>query len=127
VTPGTYGDATHVGQFTVDAKGRLTFAQNVAITSSGSGLTPVQFKASFGATPTWETTVAITDAGMTTGKQVFIQASLTDNTGVNPANAFAEAFATFAEEAWVGGGFNVRVVSLQGPVVGDYWFSYVII
>jgi hypothetical protein len=31
VVPGTYGDATHVGQFTVDAKGRLTFAQNVVI------------------------------------------------------------------------------------------------
>src|SRR5262245_20387074 len=31
VTPGTYGDATHVGQFTVDVDGRLTFAQNVAI------------------------------------------------------------------------------------------------
>lgn len=37
VTPGTYGDATHVGQFTVDAKGRLTFAQNVAITGTGGG------------------------------------------------------------------------------------------
>ena len=35
VTPATYGDATHVGQFTVDQKGRLTFAQNVAITASG--------------------------------------------------------------------------------------------
>lgn len=31
VTPGSYGDATHVGQFTVDSKGRLTFAQAVAI------------------------------------------------------------------------------------------------
>ncbi len=35
VTPSTYGDATHVGQFTVDAKGRLTFAQDVAISGSG--------------------------------------------------------------------------------------------
>lgn len=31
VTPGTYGDATHVAQVTVDQKGRLTFAQNVAL------------------------------------------------------------------------------------------------
>ena len=37
VTPGTYGDATHVGQFTVDSKGRLTFAANVAI-SGATGL-----------------------------------------------------------------------------------------
>ena len=35
VTPGTYGDATHVGQFTVSAEGRLTAAANVTITSSG--------------------------------------------------------------------------------------------
>jgi hypothetical protein len=34
VTPGTYGDGTHVGQFTVDQKGRLTFAANVTITGA---------------------------------------------------------------------------------------------
>jgi len=32
VTPGTYGDATHVARVTVDAKGRLTAATEVAIT-----------------------------------------------------------------------------------------------
>lgn len=31
VVVGTYGDGAHVGQFTVDAKGRLTFAQDVPI------------------------------------------------------------------------------------------------
>jgi len=31
VTGGTYGDATHVGQFTVDAKGRITAAAAIAI------------------------------------------------------------------------------------------------
>lgn len=42
VTPGTYGDATHVAQFTVDSKGRLTAAGNVTITAgtvSSVGLT----------------------------------------------------------------------------------------
>lgn len=42
VTPGSYGDATHVGQFTVDAQGRITAAANVTITGGGGGSgTPV--------------------------------------------------------------------------------------
>lgn len=35
IAAGTYGDATHVGRFTVDAKGRLTLASNVLITATG--------------------------------------------------------------------------------------------
>ena len=34
VTIGTYGDATHVGQFTVDAQGQITSAVNVPISVS---------------------------------------------------------------------------------------------
>lgn len=37
VSANTYGDSTHVGQFTVDAKGRLTAASNVAISGSIAG------------------------------------------------------------------------------------------
>jgi hypothetical protein len=37
VTPGTYGDSTNVGQFTVDATGKITFAQNVPIASGAGG------------------------------------------------------------------------------------------
>lgn len=38
VTAGTYGDATHVAQVTLDAKGRATAASSVAITASGGGV-----------------------------------------------------------------------------------------
>ena len=41
VVPGTYGDATHVGQFTVDEDGRLTFAQDVLITAAGGSWIPL--------------------------------------------------------------------------------------
>jgi len=37
VTPGSYGDATHVGAFTVDQQGRLTAASSVLISASGGG------------------------------------------------------------------------------------------
>lgn len=44
VTPGQYGNATQVGQFTVDQQGRLTSAGNVTITvSSGSITLPVTY------------------------------------------------------------------------------------
>jgi len=38
---GTYGNATTVGQFTVDAQGRITSASNVTI-SGGGGILYVQ-------------------------------------------------------------------------------------
>jgi hypothetical protein len=39
VTPGTYGDATHVAQVTVDAFGRITVAANVSISGGSGGIT----------------------------------------------------------------------------------------
>lgn len=53
VTPGTYGSATQVGQFTVDAKGRITAASQLAIAPAWSSIT---------ATPTTLAGYGITDA-----------------------------------------------------------------
>jgi hypothetical protein len=41
VLPGTYGDGSNVGQFTVDAQGRLTSAINVPIAVTGGTVTDV--------------------------------------------------------------------------------------
>lgn len=41
VTPGTYGDNSHVGQFTVDSKGRITAASSVAIAGGGGGASTI--------------------------------------------------------------------------------------
>lgn len=35
VTPGTYGDSTHVAQITIDSKGRITAASNILISGGG--------------------------------------------------------------------------------------------
>lgn len=40
VTPGTYGDDEHVGQFTVNAAGQITAATDVLITASGGAPSP---------------------------------------------------------------------------------------
>ena len=45
VTPATYGDSTHVAQFTVNSTGHLTFAGNVAL-SAGGTLQSQEFTAS---------------------------------------------------------------------------------
>lgn len=58
VTPDTYGDATHVGQFTVDIKGRITAATEIAIVSGGTPAPPdtsIQFNdaGAFGGDASW--------------------------------------------------------------------------
>lgn len=54
VTPATYGDATHVGQFTVDQQGRITFAANVVITAGSSGNGAISAMITVPASPGWD-------------------------------------------------------------------------
>jgi hypothetical protein len=52
VTPGAYGDATHVGTFTVDAKGRLTAAGTIAITAPPTSFSAIAGVATYAQLPT---------------------------------------------------------------------------
>jgi hypothetical protein len=58
VAAGSYGDATHVGAFTVDAKGRLTAASSVAITGGGG---------SAGLVKLFDSTLAVAAGSIDTG------------------------------------------------------------
>lgn len=81
VTPGTYGDATHVGRFTVNAQGRLTAASSVAINVSETAIITA------GAALAANDLVNIYDAGA--GAFAVRVANATDPT--KPANGFVRA------------------------------------
>lgn len=102
VTPGTYGDGTHVGQFTVNATGDLTFAANVAITAGGSGtVTSISAGTGITLTPnpiTTTGTVAITNTAVAAG-------TYGDSTHVSEITVNAQGQITNATSVAITGGF----------------------
>ena len=92
VTTGTYGDANNVGQFTVDAQGRITAAANVPITSSGTVTAITAGTGLTGGTITSSGTIALDlvymantyltlTGGTMTGDIVFVSGQVVDGGG----------------------------------------------
>jgi hypothetical protein len=99
ISPGTYGDANNVGQFTVDADGRLSFAQNIPLTFTGTvtsvGLSaPADFSVA-GSPVTTTGTLALDWATPPTGTGAIVRANspalVTPNLGTPSAAVLTNA------------------------------------
>lgn len=116
VTAGTYGDATHVAQVTLDAKGRATAASSVAITASGT----ISDITSSGGTvtvtnPTGPTTnVDLPASGVTA-------ATYGDSTHVGQFTVNAEGVITAASSVGIAGA--VVYAPLTNPATPDLIFT----
>lgn len=108
VTPATYGDSTHVAQFTVDQQGRITSASAVAI-SGGSGGSSVS---------SWNDPAAV---GLT--KPVAANFTVVNSTliaGAATVSNLASRGIKFYVPATVSAGLNVAYIYVAKPAASDY-------
>lgn len=118
---GTYGDATHVSQVTVDAKGRVTAASSVAITGSGGGWTTA-FDLDF----TAQTTATLsTDGNYTIGGLTWTKGnSSSDATAMQLTNGTGLTIRPISASDMGGGPSNTTAPFLWTPLSGLGLSSY---
>ena len=107
VGAGTYGDSTHVGQFTVNAAGQITFAQDVLIATTGGTVTQI------------DTGTGLTGGPITASGTIALDTAYTDTLYLGLAGGTLTGAVTFA----VGQGFP-GVLPLTGDTMtGDITFA----
>lgn len=105
VTPGSYGDGTHVAAITVDSKGRLTAASAVAITGGGGGgggVVQQIVTTESGAVATSSTVIPFDDTipQNTEGVEVLTR-TITPASATNKLRITVTIFATVATTPWI--------------------------
>jgi hypothetical protein len=107
VSAGTYGDSTHVGQFTVNAAGQITFAQDVLIAVTGGTVTQV------------DTGTGLTGGPITASGTIVLDTAYTDTLYLGLAGGTLTGDVTFAGTQTFPG-----VLPLAGgTMTGDITFS----
>jgi hypothetical protein len=116
VTPGTYGNATTVGQFTVDQQGRLTAAASIAITFPTSVANALTFATTGGVAPggSFNGSAAVTIDYSSIGAQQ-LDATLTALAAYNTNGIVCQTAAdTFAGRTLTGPAAGITVTNGNG-------------